>query len=59
MSSSQLKSYGAALLNSSYPCAFLSWQYRSDYMSSSGVQEAMNFLRSKAEGRGSKSCRAS
>lgn len=59
MSSSQLKSYGAALLNSSYPCAFLSWQYRSDYMSSSSIKEAMNYLRNKAEGRGSKSCRAS
>lgn len=59
MSSSQVKAYGSALLNSSYPCAFISWQYRDDYMSSGGIKEAMSYLRNKAENRSSKSCRAS
>lgn len=58
MSASQVKSYGSALLSDSYPCAFLSWQYRDEYMTAS-VKDAMRYLRNKAENRSSKSCRGS
>ncbi len=58
MSSSQVRAYGSALLNSSYPCAFISWKYSNDYLSSSSIRDAMNYLRNKAENRSSKSCRA-
>jgi hypothetical protein len=58
MSASQVKSYGSALLGDSYPCAFISWKYRDEYLSSS-VKDAMRYLRGKAENRSFKSCRGS
>jgi hypothetical protein len=58
MSASQVRSYGSALLGDSYPCAFLSWQYRDSYMTSS-IRDAMRDLRNKAENRSSKTCRGS
>jgi hypothetical protein len=57
MNASELKTYGSALLSSSYPCAFLSWKYSSDYLSSSSIRDAMKYLRNKAQSRGYKSCR--
>jgi hypothetical protein len=57
MSASQVRSWGSALLNSSYPCAFLSWQYSSSYLGSSSMKDAMKYLSSKARNRASKSCR--
>lgn len=57
MTASQVKSWGAALLSTSYPCAFISWEYNSSYMSSSSIKDAMRYLRSKAQSRGFKSCR--
>ena len=57
MSASQVREYGSDLLSDSYPCAFISWQYRSSYMSSS-IKEAMKDLRRQAQNRGSKSCKA-
>jgi len=59
MTPSQLRTYGAALLNNSYPCAFISWQYRDSYMSRSAVKDAMSYLRSKANQKSFKSCRGS
>ena len=53
---SEVKSFGSALLNSSFPCAFLSWQYDS-YLSTTGMKDAMRYLRSKAQSRSSKTCR--
>jgi hypothetical protein len=58
MNASELKTYGSALLNSSYPCAFLSWRYTSSYLSSSSIRDAMKYLRYKAQNRGFKSCRS-
>jgi hypothetical protein len=58
MTASQVQSWGSALLASSYPCAFLSWDYDRNYLSSSGIQSAMDVLRSKAQNRGTRSCRA-
>jgi hypothetical protein len=57
MSASEVKSWGSTLLNSTYPCAFISWTYSRDYLSSRGMGDAMRALRRKAESRGSKSCR--
>jgi hypothetical protein len=58
MSASQVKTYGTALLSSSYPCAFLSWQYNSTYLSTTSMKDAMTALRYKAQNRVAKSCRS-
>jgi hypothetical protein len=58
MSPALIRSAGLTLLSSSYPCAFISWQYESRYASSSAVRSAMSALRSKAKSRSSKSCRS-
>ncbi len=56
MTASEVESYGSALLSSTYPCAFISWQYNAAYLSSSGMGSAMDALRSKAENRSTRSC---
>jgi hypothetical protein len=58
MTASQVESFGSALLTSTYPCAFISWQYSSTYLNGSGIGSAMDVLRRKAESRSSKACRA-
>jgi hypothetical protein len=58
MTASEVESWGSTLLGSTYPCAFISWQYNSGYLSSSGILSAMSALRRKAESRGTKSCRS-
>jgi hypothetical protein len=57
MTASEIESWGSALLSSSYPCAFISWQYNATLLSNSGVKSAMTALRQKAQNRGTKSCR--
>lgn len=57
MSASQIRSWGSVLLNSSYACAFLSWQYDTRYMGRSDIKGALNYLSSKARSSGSRSCR--
>ena len=57
MTASEVKKWGGALLNSSYPCAFISWTYNRTYLSSRGVGDAMRALRHKAESRSARSCR--
>ncbi|MDQ3426607.1 MAG: hypothetical protein M3477_02130, partial [Gemmatimonadota bacterium] len=57
MTASQVEEWGSTLLTSSYPCAFISWQYDAGYLSSGGVQNAMDVLRRKAESRSTRSCR--
>lgn len=59
MSASEVKTYGAALLSNSYPCAFVSWQYNNTYFGSSGIKDAMQYLRNKAASHSFKSCRGS
>jgi len=59
MSASEVKEWGATLLSSSYPCAFISWQYSSSYLNNSSIEDAMSYLRNKAENRSSRSCRGS
>jgi hypothetical protein len=58
MSASQVKSWGAALLSSSYPCAFISYQYNSNYLNTSSIRDAMGYLHNKAKGKALKSCRS-
>lgn len=58
MSASEVKAFGSALLSNSYPCAFLSWQYRDAYWTSSATKDAMQYLSSKARSRSAKSCRS-
>lgn len=58
MTARQVQSYGSALLSSSYPCAFVSWQYNDAYLSNRSMKSAMKSLRQKAEGRSSRSCRS-
>ncbi len=57
MTANQVKSWGSTLLNSSYPCAFISWTYNATYLSSRGITDAMLALRRKTESRSSKTCR--
>jgi hypothetical protein len=57
MTASEVENWGSALLSSSYPCAFINWEYSSDYYSSSSIRSAMSALRRKAENRSTKSCR--
>ena len=45
MTASQVKAWGSALLSNSYPCAFISWKYNTDYLSGTGIKSA-NFLTS-------------
>jgi hypothetical protein len=56
MTATQVKTWGTTLLGSSYPCAFVSWQYNDTYLSSSSIKDAMDVLRNKAENRSTKSC---
>jgi hypothetical protein len=57
MSASEVQTYGSALLSSSYPCAFISWQYNSTFLSPTSIKSAMDVLRNKAQSRPAKSCR--
>jgi hypothetical protein len=56
MTASQVEAWGSALLGSSYPCAFISWQYDANYLASSSVKSAMDALRAQAENRATRSC---
>jgi hypothetical protein len=56
MTASQVEAWGSALLGSSYPCAFISWQYDAGYLASSSVKSAMDALRAQAENRATRSC---
>lgn len=58
MTASQILSWGTTLLGSTYPCAFISWQYDAKFLSSAGIKSAMDALRQKAEKRTAKSCRS-
>jgi hypothetical protein len=58
MTPSQIKTWGSTLLSSSYPCAFISWQWDPNYYALAGVKDAMKYLRSKAQNRVSKTCRS-
>jgi hypothetical protein len=56
MTANEVEDWGSALLESSYPCAFIMWQYQSSTLDNSGMGSAMESLRRKAENRSSKRC---
>jgi hypothetical protein len=56
MTPSEITSWGTTMLSSSYPCAFISWQYTSA-LSSRAMGAAMDVLRRRAQSRSTKSCR--
>lgn len=56
MSASLIKSAGSTLLSTSYPCAFISWEYDTDYLATPGVVDALKYLRAKALNRPYKTC---
>jgi hypothetical protein len=58
MTASEVESWGSAMLNSAYPCAFLMYEYNSDFLSTRGMGSAMDALRRKAENRSNRSCRS-
>jgi hypothetical protein len=59
MNASEVVQYGSVLLESSYPCAFISWKYNASFLRNRGMRAAMETLRRKAQSRGTKSCRGS
>ena len=56
LSPQQIDSWGSALLSDSYPCAFISWQYRATYLNRSDIRAAMARLAQKAASRSGRSC---
>jgi hypothetical protein len=52
----EVKNFGSTMLSSSYPCAFISWQYDS-YVGGATMRDAMKILRAKAQSRSTKTCR--
>ena len=56
LSAQQIESWGSALLADSYPCAFISWQYREPYMSRAEIRAAMSSLAQKARNHAARSC---
>ncbi len=56
LTASQVKTLGSVLLGSSYPCAFISWQYSADYFSRSDIKSALDFLSKKAKRHAASSC---
>jgi hypothetical protein len=57
MSASLVQSAGSTILAQSYPCAFVSWEWRDAYMSRSDIKSAMAVLSDKAEAHAARSCR--
>ena len=58
MTAALIKSAGATLLSSWYPCAFLSWKYDPEYLATPGVVDALQYLRVQVLRRTYKSCRS-
>jgi hypothetical protein len=57
MSASEIRTYGTALLNSSYSCGFYNWMYDSPYYGRSDIKTAMSELSTKARNHLKTSCR--
>jgi hypothetical protein len=56
LSASLVESAGSTILAQSYPCAFISWEWRDAYMSRSDIKSAMAVLSNKAEAHAARSC---
>jgi hypothetical protein len=57
MSANEIRSYGTTLLNQSYTCGFVMWEYNATYYGRSDIKTAMADLSSKAKGHPKTSCR--
>jgi hypothetical protein len=57
LTATQLKTFGLVLLGSSYPCAFISWQYDAAYFARADIKSTMEFLSKKAKHHAASSCR--
>jgi hypothetical protein len=57
LTATQIKNFGSVLLGSSYPCAFISWQYDSAYLAQTDIESAMELLSKKAKRHAPTSCR--
>jgi hypothetical protein len=57
LTANEVEEWGSVLLNSPYPCAFISWYHNSSYLAGAGIGQAMDLLRSRAQNRNSKTCR--
>jgi len=57
MSASELRSYGTALLNQTYTCAFYQWMHNSTYFGRSDIKSAMSELSTKARAHVKTSCK--
>jgi hypothetical protein len=55
----QIEDWGSVLLSSTYPCAFISWQYNERHLSQSDVKAAMAELSRKAQDRPTRTCKGS
>ncbi len=56
MNATQLKSWGTALLNQSYACAFFMWQFNSAYYGRSDIKASMSALSAMAKAHPKTSC---
>lgn len=57
MSATEVRNYGAALLNQSYACAFYNWTYVDSYYNRSDIKSAFGALSSQARSHARTSCR--
>ena len=57
MTAGEVESWGSAMMNNSYPCAFLMYEYDTAFLSSAGMGGAMGALRDLAENRSTRTCR--
>jgi hypothetical protein len=57
MSATEVRNYGAALLNQSYACAFYNWTYLGTYYNRSDIKSAFGALSSQARAHARTSCR--
>jgi hypothetical protein len=57
MSASEIRSYGSAMLNQSYSCAFFMWMSDATYYGRSTIKSAMADMSLKARSHAKTSCR--
>jgi hypothetical protein len=58
LTAKQVEDWGSTLLSSTYPCAFISWEYREPHIKRDDVVQAMKKLAQQASNRPARSCRA-
>ena len=57
LSAKEIESWGSAMLASTYPCGFISWQYDEAYVERADIAQALSLLSEKARNRPTTSCR--